>query len=674
MKLTIQILSAALKLCGAAVLFLACQSIARSGDSLDADTPLYHTERPVRVVAEKPKQIISLSTSPIFTINREMIRDLGTVDISDAIKMAPGTFILDYGGASAMKTVSIRGATSQQTLVMLDGFALNSNQTGSIDLSFLPISMFDEIDVVRGGSSALNGSNAIAGAINLSTKVGNKESYDAYAEYGSFNTMKYRAGTTQRFGQLGISANAEYMNSDGDFPYTVGPDNEEFRRKNADIKRLSANLYGDYVMDEAALTARFIYSEAERGVPGAIIGGSSQTEAARYGTKDLLFIGNYKESIKREESKSNLTAGLMYLRNQSVYDDPLAFGYGIRNEYESNDIKMKFGFDHKWGIETKDKNLHFLLELGHADLEGDMLDPTLNRNVERSNFALAGLYEMDLFRFNENSWTAVNAALRYDHYFDEESALSPAIGLQYFYDHFNENRPGLKVNAEWSYNFRMPGFNEMYYLNYGNSDLKPERSHSLNFGSEFIPFYDSFFDCILSANVFMINTYDQIVSVPKSPVSWSAENIGEVLTQGIELNLSVNGVEKKIVTGYLYMSYSYQVAEDRTIGSPTFGKKVPYIPNEIFSVSYVGSLGNIIFVGAKFSKISHRYALSDNSYDSMLPKYTVLNIFWAYTLKIDESDIKLRFDIYNSENREYEIIKNYPMPGGNIKFSLNANL
>jgi vitamin B12 transporter len=654
------------------------QQIKEPTDSLQIENKLKeYTVGNIRVDGKRPIQSISLSSSPLYTIDSETLLQKGSDDVSDAIQLSPGVFVQDYGGAAGMKSISVRGATSAQTIILLDGFPINSNQTGSLDLSFLPANMFSEITVVRGGSSALNGSNAIGGAVNLITKIVSDDQYNASLKYGSFSSSILQAGTTQRFGDFGLASNIEYLSSEGNFPYSaqMNGEEQEFRRQNADIERISANLYGDYVGDNYIWTTRMIFSNADKGVPGAVIGNSSQNDKARYETNNFLVLSNF-QLIDISSTRSNsYNFGLMFLHNDDAYSNPDAFGVGTKNNYIGNDFRARFKLESNANtLKSFFSDYILIAELTHSALNGDMLDPDVGSFVDRSNYAVAGAITANILTEKYNLHRTrkkleMQGACRYDGYSDIANAVSPSLGLIYHIYDYNEEV--LLVKGEYSYNFRAPAFNEMYYLNYGNSDLNPEKSHSYNLGIEFIPPPNKKFTFNLGVNAFILMTKDQIVAVPKSPISWSAENIGEVFTRGIEWNLSVTpNIEKK--TTYS-ISYSYQLALDRSENSPSYNKKVPYIPEEMLSFFGIYDFGNEYLAGINVYYSSHRYALADNSYESLLKHYATLDLFCSKNFKFDQIKVTARIDAKNIFNEKYSIIKNYPMPGRYFRLGISAN-
>ena len=89
---------------------------------------------------------------------------------ADLINLAPGTTVRDFGGFGKLKTVSIRGSSNEQVVILLDGIKINNSLGGGVDLSTIPAGIIDRIEVIRGGSSAIAGTEAIGGIINIITK------------------------------------------------------------------------------------------------------------------------------------------------------------------------------------------------------------------------------------------------------------------------------------------------------------------------------------------------------------------------------------------------------------------------------------------------------------------------------------------------------------------------
>ncbi len=113
--------------------------------------------------------------------------------VAEALKGIPGIDIVASGGPGSSTTVFIRGGDSKNTLVLVDGIMFNdpSSPNRSADLANLTLDNIERIEVVRGPLSALYGSNATAGVINIITKKGSGQpTAHVGAEYGSYDTWK----------------------------------------------------------------------------------------------------------------------------------------------------------------------------------------------------------------------------------------------------------------------------------------------------------------------------------------------------------------------------------------------------------------------------------------------------------------------------------------------------
>ncbi len=111
---------------------------------------------------------IDQTSRPTFVVTRAQIDAAGARTVSDALQLVPGIPTLrDYFGFGAISNYGIRGAGSQQTLVLLDGVPLAGASSGTIDLGTYPLTGIGRIEVVESGSSTLYGTSAVGGIINL---------------------------------------------------------------------------------------------------------------------------------------------------------------------------------------------------------------------------------------------------------------------------------------------------------------------------------------------------------------------------------------------------------------------------------------------------------------------------------------------------------------------------
>jgi outer membrane cobalamin receptor len=243
------------------------------------------------------------------------------------------------------------------------------------------------------------------------------------------------------------------------------------------------------------------------------------------------------------------------------------------------------------------------------------------------------------------------------------------------YTEINQNPISYFAGVEWknilskvdlrfnnSRNFRVPSFNEMYYLNYGNSDLKPEIANSTEFGVQYKPINS----LQGSVNVFYNVIKDKIVSIPKNPLMWTAENFGLVEIPGINLSIGISPIMDNFE---IYVDYTYQKPIEKSKKSVNFGKLLPYTSEEKIATSLKTKFNNFQF-NSDFSYNSFVYTLPDNSINSVLPAFYDLNCEIAYSIHFKKSEISFSLQVQNILNKYNYSIINYPLPGRNFIINL----
>jgi vitamin B12 transporter len=144
--------------------------------------PFRHVFRPNRAAPQLREMVVSATRSAqpigdvvadVTIIDREAIERAGPVGLADILVRVPGIQITRNGGTGANTGVFVRGGESRHTPVFIDGVRVESQATaGGASWSNIPISLIDRIEVLRGPSSAVYGSDAVAGVIQIFTKKG----------------------------------------------------------------------------------------------------------------------------------------------------------------------------------------------------------------------------------------------------------------------------------------------------------------------------------------------------------------------------------------------------------------------------------------------------------------------------------------------------------------------
>ena len=191
-------------------------------------------------------------------------------------------------------------------------------------------------------------------------------------------------------------------------------------------------------------------------------------------------------------------------------------------------------------------------------------------------------------------------------------------------------------------------------MNYGTIHLKPENSYTIETS---VNFRTDYFGFDLSLYSIWIN--DQILSIPLSPVQWSARNIGKTVSRGIECSLTHTMKEFNL---FYKLQYAYKDASDLSEESYTKGKQLPYVPAHSGSLFLHWNHDNLA-LSAIMQYVGKRYSLQENTPSSVLDPVFLLTGFIEHTIALHSLKTALRFEIRNMLNTQYSYIINFPLPG-----------
>lgn len=200
---------------------------------------------------------IARAGSAVTVIGAEEIARANPRDVSDLLRRVPGVTVTQAGGAGATQTVRMRGQDSRHTLVLVDGIRVNdpSTPTGEFDFASLVLSDVERIEVLRGPQSALYGSDAVGGVINIITRKGQGAPKGALSvEGGSYGTRAGRANVSGSYGRLSYSFGLSGYETTG------------FSRYGYRIRRIANGLRWPLEADGATrtgATGRLAYNLAE---------------------------------------------------------------------------------------------------------------------------------------------------------------------------------------------------------------------------------------------------------------------------------------------------------------------------------------------------------------------------------------------------------------------------
>ena len=239
---------------------------------------------PEVVVSDRYQTREVRSAVPLQIFSHEELKNLNVMQVSDAVKHFSGVTVKDYGGIGGLKTVSIRSLGAQHTVVGYDGIAVTDCQTGQVDIGRFSLENVDRLMLSNGQSDQIFQPArffASAGILNIQTLTpvfqNNKSvNLNASVKSGSWGLVNPSVLYEQKLGEKwALTADAEWMSSDGHYPYTLyygeeGDQSSREKRKNTEVQtfRAEAGLFGNF-SDTEQWKLKAYYYQSLRGLPNA---------------------------------------------------------------------------------------------------------------------------------------------------------------------------------------------------------------------------------------------------------------------------------------------------------------------------------------------------------------------------------------------------------------------
>ena len=395
------------------------------------------------VTGTRTERKLSNVAIPTKVISKKTILQAGSLRLSDVLQEQSGLFLTSNFGVG----VQMQGLNPDYTMIMINGEPLVGRTSGILDLNRLTVGNIEKIEIVKGPSSSLYGSEAMAGVINIITDKSAAEKFNASLRYGTYNTLDANIGGGFSIGKLGVNAFVNSYNSDG---YSIRPNSVD--RTVAPLWRLSNQIQLSYPA-------------------------SSKTKI------ELLLRYSY-EHIKNEFAITN-NGGITHSQGKEVHHDfninPV-ITHTFNSKLKSSLRLYATRFQATQTLNTSTTNL-YNDKLDHQFLKAEnQTDYTLNNNVTIT--AGVGViqegvkstrYEVSTDRKVNNigyffvqsevkptdKFTLITG-IRYDNNQLFTGAFSPKIAALY------KVNKKLKFNASVGKGFKAPDFRQLY-LNFTNT-------------------------------------------------------------------------------------------------------------------------------------------------------------------------------------------------------------
>jgi vitamin B12 transporter len=583
----------------------------------------------VVVTATKTEKEPQDVTQNVTVITGDQIERSSAQSAAEAIDRASSVKLTETGGPGSVTEINIRGANSEQVLILLDGKRLNSGSAGGYDMSNLPVPLEDieRIEIVRGASSALYGADAVGGVVNIITKKPSGPSTTVKAEAGTHGWQDYTVGNSSKIDKLYYSVSGGIQKYNG---FRVNSDLDQWKA--------AAKVGYDHSAD-TNLELSFDALGKEIGVPGSTAyGGIFLSPLAREWDRNHDVSFTYKTKFTKEV---DLKLNAYQNQDDIRFIDPNPFF-----PQHSENASTATGAEAQMNWLANSWNLLTLGGVARQDhLNGiNFQDPAASPGVHTDSVLAA--YVQDEISAGESLIIVLGAREDSNSAFGSE--LSPKVSARYIV-----SGTGTIIRASAGKAFRAPTLNELFWtfdgFEQGNPNLQAETAREYEGGVE-QPFGKR---SSIKFTYFGRHVSDLIQWEP-DPVTfvYSPVNIGSARISGGESELKIGPWD--VLTWAL--NYTYMHAVDQLTGGP-----IPGIP-----ATQVKSYLDMILPFKTKVYVEGRYVRNYFVPDIPNPtrNYTVADAKVSQPVVLSQ---KVKTEIYagvkNMFNRQYEVIAGYPMPG-----------
>lgn len=513
----------------------------------------------VIVTATRLSLPAELSPWPVEVL---VVEEDEVTDLTDVLAQSVSADVRSYGYEGHMAFSFLGGVAASRVLILSNGIPMNTRRDGVIDLSLIPLASGDRVEVVKGPLSALYGSSAIGGVVNVvpSRKNGVSATLGATDQMG----MNVGARAIHNFGILGMRATGSYLVNPG-------------FRQNDDVSRYNGNaaLWVDPI-EALHLEVDAGYTSRELGVPGPAPDtsgtafmppafGDSLVTSLYDNQADNLFTASLKTSFSPLQ---NFAASLAFYAVQQDFTYNWKY-LGYNPDFTTYTALETDGYnDTRLGgdLQVTGTIAEFLTLAGGACIvqetfEGVQVaadsatDATLKDTTWEASDMQTGAWAEVLAKagiFTPSAAVRLDNSAQYGTFISPEAGLSVEVIPRMLY-----------VSAAYGQAFRAPGFNDLYwprdFFSGGDSTLVPEKGQNTTLSATIRPF--GFLKFSLAGSWKLIK--DMVSWSPDSAGFWRPSNVDQVTILGAEFSTNWR-IADGLFSGSLGVAYN-DATETRTI-------------------------------------------------------------------------------------------------------------
>ncbi|QLE97754.1 TonB-dependent receptor domain-containing protein [Neptunomonas phycophila] len=563
----------------------------------------------VQVTASRYAQTADQALASVSVITRDDIEQSQALTIKELLVKQAGISVTNSGGRGKSSSVFVRGAASDQLLVLVDGVRVGSATLGSFSFEEVNLAQVERIEIVRGPRSSLYGSDAAGGVIQIFTRRGEGElTVGLSASVGSDST---RAGTINLSGgddNAWFNANLSREITNG-FDATsngAAPDDDGYKTNGVELRA------GFQATENVELGAFYTLTDSENQYDGysadtteiitRVVGVNADVQLTDY--------WDLQATLGRSTDDNKDYAGSAFDSQFKTTRDTLT----VQNNIQLGENVLTLG----------------------GDIQRDQVRTTTAYDKD-SRFN-RGLFAQYLLMSGQNDF---QFSLRHDRNesFGNHNTGSVAWGYQW--------NDVLRTYVSYGTAFSAPSFNDLYYAgdySYGNPDLSPEKSKNLEVGLQ------AEFDALtLSAALYETRYKNLITWVDQGGWVYSPENTEKARIRGVELTAGYTLADWVLTGNLTFLDTENQSGDNK-------GNDLQRRPSRIANVSVDRQFGSFS-LGADLHAENRRFNNASNTV--RLGGFATTDLRLGYAVS---KSLSVRAKVSNVFDKEYETVSGYNQP------------
>ncbi|MFN4122675.1 MAG: TonB-dependent receptor [Flavobacteriales bacterium] len=573
---------------------------------------------------------------------RDSLSALSVMDFGDRLSLELPVFIRNYGPGS-LSSLSVRGFSAQHTGFIWNGFNIQSPMNGMVDMSLFPTWLLEDVAFRQGPSTDSWGNGNIAGTVITQSQFSEQPfSLSLHQAFGSFGLWNSGLKTAINKGRWNVKAGLMRRTATNDFPFRdhSHPEKMITRQQNAEFLAQDMMAAIQYRLSEKhRISFNFWGMKAERDIPGIM-----SVPISHQQQEDLSIKNNLTYHYAVRHGKITFRSAF-FLEGLNFQDSLMQIDSESQTQSILNDILYEINLNKGWKMSL---NLFSGIYTAHSTGYHE------KRAEQERRVALLAL-EKEWFQQK----LIFTGRLRKEWIDGDFLPFTPSVNMGYALPH------DWKLNAGGALSYRVPTFNDLYWIPGGNPNLNPEDGRHLQANIHKTGKVRSIsFDTRWM--LYRSEVLNWIQWQPQNAILWTPDNIKTVLNQGLEWYINVQG---KVFDCQWYVrgNAAYVSAKDQgnaEVNGESIRHQLIYVPTHQANIQ-IGFAHKHTAAMLYHQYTGIRYTTTDNS--QHLPAFHLSGIQLSHTLKWTQSDLQVFAACNNLFNADYQVMMMRAMPGRNFQ-------